>query len=340
MIMKRFKKHLFISLLMTSLLAIPGCGTTPAPQISMTSQNKPNIAICWNNAQTSYSYESTFAAVGELDANVIKLDMVRSFDLQYDEDGNLTNAKDENGMLTSAAAKLVKTNTWQNSDVEEVLKNVDAVIFPGGSDISPTLYYTEQPCHGIPEEIDYCAERDVSDYILMDYCLDHDIPVLAICRGMQMLSVVSGADMIQDVGTWYTEQGIEYTNMHRDPEKKELVPHGIEVTTKESLLYQIIGQNALTGCPSWHHQIVGDVSDTRLMVTAQVVTDDLPVIEAVERTDKTFCLGVQFHPEIAVRKHLDQAENADLFMDYDTAMLFFKALAEVNTESESMQEAA
>ena len=338
--MKQFKKYILIPLLITGLLPVSGCGTATSSQITMSSRNKPNIAIYWHNAQTSYSYESTFAAAGELDANIIKLDMVRSYDLEYDANGNLTNAKDENGMLISQAAKLVKTNTWQNSDAAEVLKNVDAVIFPGGSDISPTLYYTEQPCHGIPEEIDYCAERDVSDYILMDYCLDNDIPILAICRGMQMLSVVSGADIIQDAGTWYSEQGIKYTNMHRDPEKKDLVPHDIEVTSEDSLLYKIIGQNSLSGCPSWHHQLVSNVSDTRLSVIAQTMTDGLPVIEAVERTDKTFCLGVQFHPEIAVRKHLDQTENADDFMDYDTAMLFFKALAEANAESNDIHEAA
>ncbi|MBQ1890499.1 MAG: gamma-glutamyl-gamma-aminobutyrate hydrolase family protein, partial [Selenomonas sp.] len=53
----------------------------------------------------------------------------------------------------------------------------------------------------------YSAERDVSDYLLMSYCLEKDVPVLAICRGMQMLSVVSGADIIQDIPTYMSGLG-------------------------------------------------------------------------------------------------------------------------------------
>ncbi len=71
------------------------------------------------------------------------------------------------------------------------------------------------------------------------------------------------------------------------------------------------------------------MSGTRLTVTAQTMTDGLPVIEGLERRDKTFCMGVQFHPEIAVRKHLDHAENEADFMDYDTAMKCLRALEDV-----------
>lgn len=335
------KKHCVIVCIISAVfLMLSGC-SEPAenPGGITVTESRPKVAVCWNNVR-SYSYESALAAVNELDVDVIELQMVRSYDLQYDAEGNLKDAKDENNMLNAQAAKLVKMNTWQNSDAEKVLADVDAVIFPGGSDISPTLFYTEQPCHGIPEEIDYCAERDVSDYILMSYCLDHDIPVLGLCRGMQMLSVVSGADMIQDIGTWYSAQGIRYTDMHRDPGKKVLVPHKIDTKSEDSLLWKIIGRSTLEGCPSYHHQSVGSVAGTRLTVTAEVETDGLPVIEAVERRDKTFCLGIQFHPEIAVRKHLDHEADENSFMDYDTAMLFFKALINSKAGTGTLDEAA
>lgn len=335
--MKRISKHqkvLSILLLIAVwflLLPLNGCqsqsdGSDKASMPDSASvTDKPNIAIAWNNVE-SYSYTSTFAAANELDANIIKLGMLHSYDLQYDAKNQLTDAKDEHGSLTSDAAKLVKMNTWQNSDVEEAMEDIDAVIFPGGSDISPTLYYSEQTWHGIEADTDYCAERDVSDYILMNYCLEKDIPVLAICRGMQMLSVVSGADIIQDIGTWYADQDITYHDEHRDPNKKDLIPHSVQITDKDSLLYQITGQTELNGCPSWHHQAVGSVEHTRLTVTAQTTTDGREIIEAVERRDKTFCIGLQFHPEVAVRKILDQEANADEFMSYDMAMSFFTAL--------------
>ena len=318
-------KRIAILLTIMIVMTLTGCASGDTLHLSVDNRGKPTIGIAWNNVR-SYSFESTVAAANELDANIVELPMAHSYDLSYDAEDKLTDSADPVGYLSADAAKLVKRNTWQNSDVEDVLKDVDAVIFPGGSDISPTLYYEEQPWHGIEAERDYCAERDVSDYMLMSYCLEHDIPTLGICRGMQMLSVVSGATVVQDVETWFAEQGIEYHDMHRDPEKKDLVPHDVEIVAKDSLLFSIFGQTQLTGCPSWHHQIVGDVSGTRLTVTAQTMTDGLPVIEAVERRDKTFCMGVQFHPEVAVRKHLDHAENEADFMDYDTAMKCFRAL--------------
>ena len=318
-------KQIAIMLIMVLLLTMTGCAAGDTLHMSVDNRSKPTIGIAWNNVR-SYSFESTIAAANELDANIVELPMAHSYDLSYDAEDKLADGADPLGYVTPEAAKLVQRNTWQNSDVAEVLEGVDAVIFPGGSDISPTLYYEAQPWHGIEAERDYCAERDVSDYMLMSYCLENDIPILCICRGMQMLAVVSGAQIIQDTGTWYEEQGIEYHNMHRDPEKKDLVPHDVEIVDKGSLLAVILGQTQLTGCPSWHHQIVGDVSGTRLTVTAQTMTDGLPVIEGLERRDKTFCMGVQFHPEIAVRKHLDHAENEADFMDYDTAMKCLRAL--------------
>ena len=57
-------------------------------------------------------------------------------------------------------------------------------------------------------------------------------------------------------------------------------------------------------------------------------TNDVRMIEVVERTDKTFAVGLQFHPEAALVKHLDGAENQAEYMDYDTALAFFRAIVE------------
>lgn len=110
---------------------------------NIANDQKPDIAIAWNNTR-SYSYESTLVAANELDANIIELGMMHSYYLKYDDENLFTDARDENGMLTHEAAEIVKTYTWNNSDVEEAMEGIDAVIFPGGSDISPTLYRNEQ----------------------------------------------------------------------------------------------------------------------------------------------------------------------------------------------------
>ena len=285
-----------------------------------------HLAIAWSNVPDSESYQSTIVAARETGADVVLLEMVRSADLLYDEEGLLQDAKDEHGILRSDAAGLVKSRTWRNSNVEEVMKDIDCLILPGGWDISPSLYRIEQPWHGIKEDGEYCAERDVSDYLLLSYCLDKDIPVYCICRGMQMLGVVSGAEMIQDIGNYFQEKGIEYTDMHRDPDRKAFLAHDVEILSHDSLIYETTGKDKLERCPSWHHQMVGDVSGTELTVTATTETNGVAVIEAVERKDKHFCIGVQFHPEIAVRKHVEKADDADTFMDYETAMSGFRAL--------------
>ncbi|MCR5089173.1 MAG: gamma-glutamyl-gamma-aminobutyrate hydrolase family protein, partial [Oscillospiraceae bacterium] len=193
---------------------------------------------------------------------------------------------------------------------------------------SPTLYYTPEEWHGIEAEIDYNAARDVSDYLTMTYCLDADIPVMGFCRGMQMLSVVSGAEVIQDVPTYFEELSVDYQFEHRNEKSspdayRDYAPHAVQVE-KNSWLYEIAGTEVLDGCPSWHHQAVKNVDNTRLAVTGTTDTNGVEMIEAVERTDKTFALGLQFHPEAALVKNLDHAANLGDFMDYDTALNIFE----------------
>ena len=319
-IVKKLTSVILIPLLVIVFLS--GC-VTPN-----NNDNKPKVAIAWTNRQDAYSIQCLFKAVEAAGAKPVVLDMVRSFDLEYDDSGMIVGNKDEHGILTPEAAKLVKVNTWQNSNVKDVIKDYDCIIFPGGTDLCPTLYYNDQPWHGIEGDTDYSAERDVSDYLLMSYCLEENMPILAICRGMQLLSVVSGADMIGDVGQYMEGQGITYTNVHRDPNKKIFASHDVNVLSHESLLYKIAGEDVISNVPSWHHQIVGNVNGTRLVVTAITMTDGIPIIEGVERTDKDFVIGVQFHPEVAVAKVIDNEEDAGNFMSYDKAISYFKILIE------------
>lgn len=202
---------------------------------------------------------------------------------------------------------MVKTNTWQNSNVEEVMEGISVIVFPGGEDISPSLYY--EPCDVETNE-GFSAERDVSDYLLMSYCLEKDINVLAICRGMQMLSVVSGAEVIQDIPVYFKELGINYGYEHRNEpetqgEYRDFAFHDVVVTGHDSLLYQLMGVDTIKDVPSWHHQAVASIRGTRLKVTGTVEVSGIEMIEAVERPDKSFVLGVQYHPEIAVVRDLD-----------------------------------
>ena len=333
------KITVFVLILLMIIPVLSACSGDRAGNSSRSSEEKmsrlndsekdgggPLVGIAWSN-KTAGTFEAVCEAVRLAGGTPVLLDQVLSADLSYDDNNMLTDSTDEDGVLTPEAARLVRCNTWQGSNVEDVMKDIHAIVVPGGVDISPTLFYEPQPL-GTDETLS--AERDVSDYILLSYCLENDIPILAICRGMQMLSVVSGADIIQDIGQWYGEQGIKYSNDHRDVKKENFVAHSVSVTSKESHLYKITGKETIDNVPSWHHQAVGNIDNTRLVKTAQAETDNKPIIEGVERPDKKFCVGVQFHPEVAVRKYAEKEKDAESFMDRDMALSLFKALIDAS----------
>ena len=208
------------------------------------------------------------------------------------------------------------------------MQNIDAVVFTGGEDISPTLFRNPEEWHGIEAEKDFNTTRDVSDYLLLSYCIDRDIPTLCICRGAQMLGVVAGAPLIQDIPTYYAGLGIDYNYIHRynksNPDaKKEYISHPSVITRKNSLFYDIIKADTLHGCPSWHHQAIGDLSNTSAVATATTTSQGVEIIEALEVPDKRFILGVQFHPEYVMAKE----DNEGKYMDRATTLRIFEALA-------------
>ena len=289
------------------------------------------VGVAWRPNAESLSYKSTCRALEAAGITYVLLPQAHSADLSYDANNKLTEGVADSGALTPEAGKLVRCNTWQESDAADILKNVNAVVFPGGEDVSPSLYYDPQDWHGIEEERDYSAERDASDFVLMSYCLEHDIPLMAICRGMQVFSVVSGAEVIQDIPTWFASQGKDYQNEHKQAKDAEghrdFAPNDV-VVDRGSILHDIVQKDKLEGCPCWHHQKVANVDGTRLVVTAHATTEGADMIEAVERTDKTYAIGVQFHPEISIQKVLDNEANKDDYLDYDTALKLFKRLQE------------
>lgn len=300
-----------ICIFITVILLLPVC------TVNAQTSEAPLIGVAWRSDQNSETFVAACKAIEAAGGTPVILDQVISPDLTY-EDGVLTDAIGQNGELTEEAVKLIRCNTWQGSNVEDVMEGIEAVVFPGGEDISPSLYYDPQQA----ENIESCSpERDVSDFLLMNYCLEEDIPILAICRGMQMLCLISGADLVRDIPEYYEDQGIDYQYAHRDEPTepgvhRDFVYHDVTVTDKDSLLYQITGLETLTDVPSWHHQAVTSVDGTRLVAVGDTEADGIEIIEAVERPDKEFVLGLQFHPEIKVVR-----ENDDTSLSYFTALI-------------------
>ena len=180
------------------------------------------------------------------------------------------------------------------------LDTVDALILTGGEDVDPS-YYNEEPDPMLEEPN---PARDTSDYWMMTAALDEDFPTLATCRGMQVMNVVCGGTLYQDLPTQF-DSDIQ----HRDPELVDFTYHDVTIEDG-SLLAQIMGAGKLN-VNSWHHQGIKTVGEG-LTVTAR--SDD-GLVEALEMQDKTFMLGVQFHPEWRV------VEGDDSFLPFFTALM-------------------
>lgn len=304
------KKRIF-ALLLTAALLLPliSCAGT---------DKRPAVGVAWRSNQESETFVATCKAIEAAGGKPVLLPQLLSADLSY-KDGMLIDATNADTSLSDAAAKLVRCNTWQGSNAAALMEGITAIVFPGGEDISPSLFYDSQP---VETEEGFSAERDVSDYLLMSYCLEHDIAILAICRGMQLLSVVSGAEIMQDIPEAFKARGLVYSYEHRnEPESpgayRDFAFHDVSVTERDSLLYRLVGSEVVHNAPSWHHQAVKSVAETRLTVTGVTETSGIDMIEAVERHDKGFVLGIQFHPEIAVVRGLD-----------DSSLCYFSAIVE------------
>ena len=286
------------------------------------------VGIAWQPNESSYA--RAILSIEQAGGEAVILPQLRPAGFDYDDMALCPKYTDEMGVLRQQYADIIKRVTYHGSNADEALTGVQAVVFLGGGDISPTLFAVPQTWHGIAEDSPANATRDVSEYLTMAYCLDHDIPVLGLCRGMQMLGVVSGAPLIQDLPSHFEGLGKQYHYLHRmqrDAEgKRYYTPHDVTVTDSTSMLFAIAGTDVIRNVPSWHHQAVGDVTGTPLKVTGVTTTDGVDIIEAIERTDKHFALGVQFHPEEAIRKDLTDQPDANRFMPLEEAVKYFTAL--------------
>ena len=318
----------FCSMLLV-ILTLYGCAFSGCA----VAEDKPDIliGIAWGQNPASEIYPYVTETLGDMNIAYVRLDQVTLDGIPYAGTQVSEEGRAREGYLLQEYADRVKALPFEKTNVGSVMENIDGVIFMGGEDISPTLYKTPEAWHGIEEEADYNASRDISDYILAGYCIEQDIPVLGICRGNQVIGVCSGAAMIQDIPTWLAGQGLKYDETHRSaktvPEAaRDFASHSVEITDKDSFLYDIVGDTLLEGAPSWHHQNILSVDGTELKVIGVTKTCGRDMIEAVQRTDKTFILGVQFHPEAAVAKNLRGEKNASDYMSKELAEKIFARL--------------
>ena len=285
---------------------------------------KPFIGITWkSNSQDYAAFATVIRAAGGVP---VELPQITSVAVGYDNNNAVKSEYlEQSGMLKQAYADQIKAKEFANTNVAQAMDGVDGVFFTGGEDISPSLFAEPQTEANHGEAIN--ATRDISDYTLMAYCISEDIPTFAACRGMQMMSIVSGADFIQDIPDYYASQGASYGDLHRmpaDAPNRDYARHDVDIIDRDSWLYNIVGDTQLANVSSWHHQAVKSVEGTELTVVAKTTYNGVDIIEGVENKNNTFCLGVQFHPENDCSLVLYQGKESPC--DFDTCLKFFETL--------------
>lgn len=163
-----------------------------------------------------------------------------------------------------------------------VLEVLDGLLLSGGGDFDPCSFGQEDRGTAMGG---VSADRDATELALLKYAPE-DLPILGICRGVQALAVGFGGTLIQDLPSARPS-----AIMHSQSEGRSVTTHGVEVSA-DSQLGQIVGAQELK-VNTFHHQAVDQIPEGFRAVAW--ATDGL--VEAIERADRPFCLGVQWHPE-------------------------------------------
>jgi len=163
--------------------------------------------------------------------------------------------------------------------VEETLDALDGILFSGGADLDPEVYGAE--AHA--ETNGVRPERDRAELTLLEAALARDMPVLAVCRGVQVMNVARGGDLVQHL------PDVVGNESHREV-KGAFSEHPVRIED-DSKLGAVLGDRAPV--KSSHHQGLGRVGEG----LREVAWADDGTIEGVEDPGRRFALGVLWHPE-------------------------------------------
>ena len=170
--------------------------------------------------------------------------------------------------------------TIKNTD--SILSLADGIILTGGEDINP-LQYNNTSNIEVCGDINY--SRDTLERKLFDFAFENKIPLMGVCRGMQMMNVASGGTLYGDIPTQVGKQVIHRNNGE--------VMHEIAIVDTSSLIFPIDQDTFMVN--SWHHQALKEIPN-HIRVVARSY-DGLPEAVVMDKSHHPFMIAVQFHPE-------------------------------------------
>ena len=196
-----------------------------------------------------------------------------------------------NAVLLNGGIPVVVPLMNDDNELIELLNSLDGVIFTGGEDFDPA-YYNERP---IPQMGTVNAPRDRFDIKLLNLAAERGVPILGICRGVQLINIAFGGSLYQDLPAQYHDTSIR----HRQRQSNTEASHAVIV--EDNTVFADIVKDRMLMVNSSHHQAVKDVA--RGFRVAGKSPDK--VVEVIEKIDAdNWILGVQFHPELLVTHDL------------------------------------
>jgi putative glutamine amidotransferase len=233
---------------------------------------RPVIGICTPREQARWRRAEAVADTPELEAFVLP----RSFVDPVHRAG--------------ALALLLVPDPALVADPDAALDMVDGLMLAGGADVDPSSYGASRH----PRTVATDPSRDAFEIALVRRALERDLPLLGICRGMQVINVARGGTLHQDL-----PELMGHAHHRRVPGTFDGSDHDVRLLAG-SLAARAAGEE-LHPTKSHHHQGVDRVGEG-LQVTGRAEIDDLP--EAIEEPRNRFALGVQWHPEADERSLL------------------------------------
>ncbi len=205
-------------------------------------------------------------------------------------------------LLGAGALPCLLPPTAGEIPAEELLEGMDGLLLQAGDDVCPRSY-GQEPLR--PEWIGDAA-RDAEERALLDAALARDLPVLAVCRGLQLLNVARGGTLLQDIPSQRPE-----ARQHRDGEVYDRLGHRVELAPG-SRLAELYGR-ASGWVNSIHHQAVDRLGEG-LVIEARCPEDGM--VEALRLPGARYCMAVQWHPEMMTRPVPDALPASTLLDDF------------------------
>ena len=171
----------------------------------------------------------------------------------------------------------------------EAVRRLDGLVLAGGADVDPARYGHQAGPHTTVLR----PERDAAELAVLQAALSRDLPLLAICRGMQLLNVELGGDLLQHL------PDVPGAGIH-NPGAGLFAGRQVR-TAPGTQLDRLLGPTAAVDCH--HHQALDRIAPE---LTPSAWAED-GLVEAVEATGRRFCLGVQWHPEAGADRRLFEA---------------------------------